>query len=467
MNDPNGLVRIGSEWRLFFQYADDAPAYRRVSWGTATSSDLVSWEFSGIAIPARPDASIYSGCIMPPEADWGDSGAGIRALYTAHRILPGGDARQTLECVVSKDGGQTFDADSRLSVLDEGLANFRDPFVVPLGKDGYALLVAQPVDWNAAPGGTGSRIAVYRSAELKGWVAGGEIGPWHGSQVLWEVPWIVELVRDDGIRRALLVISIVDRSGGGVVCGTRYWVGTFDHATFIPEEGHGGLPLDSGPDYYAPIPATPAGDSSVITVAWVGNWAYARQLPAAPWAGGLLSLPRRLELIATPGGSRVRQCVATGMTPLCEPHCAGDRVVVGSRRLAVAEVLPLPCELDVFLELDTANALCIHLFGGALSLALDCDGASLTLERQRTSDSPPGFAHRSRVPREATSPQVRLRAYVDTCAVEIYADDGAITFCALVFPRNPAGELLASASGGTGWVQVTVTPLASVAGASP
>ena len=70
MNDPNGLVYEDGTWHLFFQHNPYGTRWGNMSWGHATSTDLVHWEEQPIAIrqgfddEGRAIEDIFSGSVV-------------------------------------------------------------------------------------------------------------------------------------------------------------------------------------------------------------------------------------------------------------------------------------------------------------------------------------------------------------------------------------------------------------------
>jgi sucrose-6-phosphate hydrolase SacC (GH32 family) len=276
-NDPNGLVEAGGEWRLFVQHAADAPDFRATGWARLSSADLIDWRFDGAVLPHDGGVRRYSGSVL------GDGGR-LRAWLTLHDDAPAAAPRQRQIAADSEDAGRTW----RWTEADDlpGGANVRDPFVWRDG-DALAALVAHPCDWNGADGR--SHLTLHRMREGC-FVETGRIGPWSPPRVMWEVPVLIDLGQTQ-----VLIVSLVDRRGGGAACSVRYWPGALRDGGFDPAPGTPGegWPLDLGPDHYAAIPAS----GLPVTIAWASNWAQARARATADGGhGGVLTMPRRHRL---------------------------------------------------------------------------------------------------------------------------------------------------------------------------
>src|SRR5918993_1542643 len=80
MNDPNGLVYENGTWHLFFQHNPYGTRWGNMSWGHATSTDLVHWEEQPVAIPQAFDdrapaiEDFFSGSVVVDEQTAGGSG---------------------------------------------------------------------------------------------------------------------------------------------------------------------------------------------------------------------------------------------------------------------------------------------------------------------------------------------------------------------------------------------------------
>ncbi len=93
MNDPNGMVFHKGVYHLYFQHNPQGDRWGNMSWGHATSTDLLTWTEQPLAIPqtfddqGRPIESIFSGSVVVDEnntSGFGDgTNAPLVAIYTS------------------------------------------------------------------------------------------------------------------------------------------------------------------------------------------------------------------------------------------------------------------------------------------------------------------------------------------------------------------------------------------------
>jgi len=84
MNDPNGLILIEGTYHLYFQFNPEANVWGNMSWGHATSKDLIHWEEQPLAIKPNELGVIFSGsCILDKENKAGFGENKIIAIYTS------------------------------------------------------------------------------------------------------------------------------------------------------------------------------------------------------------------------------------------------------------------------------------------------------------------------------------------------------------------------------------------------
>lgn len=93
MNDPNGLLYHDDTYHLFYQYNPGGTTWGAMSWGHATSPDLIHWEHQPVALLARgfPDEiteMYFSGTAVSDAnntSGFGEDGkAPLVAMYTSY-----------------------------------------------------------------------------------------------------------------------------------------------------------------------------------------------------------------------------------------------------------------------------------------------------------------------------------------------------------------------------------------------
>ena len=502
MNDPNGLWCDGEGlWHLWFQYRDDPPAYSRTHWGRLVSRDGLVWSFAGTDFAANADSDIYSGCVVEVDAEK------LRAYVTRHRhgrgsatasLLP--PVQQTVESWQRDSRHAAWRAAPPPSRVDPGLRDFRDPFVFRYGN-GWRMLVAEPCPWDAAVEGPArSRLQVWSSVDGLHWETAGAIGPWDPPRVMWEVPQLLPLsalqapassaAPKDGDLWVLLV-SVLDRRAGtagnagtDIGCSVRWHLGTFDGALFDPVADSAspastaaeadrstlsGRRLDHGPDFYAACLQTPdlAKPTEPALVAWMSHWAYARRLPLPGFAGGPMTLLRRLTWVNHASGNGIRQ---QPLKALDGARCSGAFVTqmqtLSSAPCTVTRELG-SLDLQIHLHMAPDGQAWLRLAepgpppaeGGTakvpLALHIDALAHRITLHRApfANPDPVPVFAGAwAAAWTPDASGKVAVRLLLDGCCAEIFVDAGAVVFSALVFLS--ADAVCTLAAGADGHVQL-------------
>ncbi|GAA1518792.1 hypothetical protein GCM10009761_21500 [Agromyces terreus] len=244
MNDPNGLVYENGTWHLFFQHNPGGTRWGNMSWGHATSADLVHWDEQPLAIPQTFDEDgvsiedIFSGSIVVD--DQNTSGLGTAenppmiAIYTsaytaAHPTLAG---RQAQSLAYSTDHGQTWTKYEGNPVYDRASANFRDPKVFrytdPATGESYWVMVAVEA--------LEHQVVISRSDDLKTWTHLSDFGPANAVGGVWECPDLFPLAVDGDASNTKWVM-VVNLNPGSVAGGSggQYFVGDFDGTTFTSE----------------------------------------------------------------------------------------------------------------------------------------------------------------------------------------------------------------------------------------
>ncbi|MCM1131081.1 MAG: glycoside hydrolase family 32 protein [Roseburia sp.] len=182
-NDPNGLIYVNGTYHMYYQYNWDHRtshtdnAWGNMSWGHATSEDLVNWKEQPVAIPAYQGEynMMFSGSAVYDEKNTSGlfemvdgtlkEGHGIIAILTQ----PADMQRQIL--AYSLDEGTSFQIYGEiLSGNNEGSLGddeFRDPKVFWSEAHNKWLMVVG-----------GGAVRMYASTNLKDWEYLGQTGFW-------------------------------------------------------------------------------------------------------------------------------------------------------------------------------------------------------------------------------------------------------------------------------------------------
>lgn len=429
-NDPNGPIRWGDTYHLFYQHNPHAPVHDLIHWGHASSPDLAHWEHHPIALsptPGGPDGyGCWSGCAV-------DDDGTPTAVYTGARA----DDGQGAICLAYGDGDRLTEwrIDPKPVVAgpppELDLAVFRDPFVFHHAGRRWALVGAGHRD------GTPS-VVLYDCADLHDWkYAGvfldgrdpvaGPLAPGTG----WECPQLFH----DGDDWVLVLSLWADAPLGRVAYLTGDLEPSGDGMRFRPRLGGA---VDHGNDFYAP--AVLQEDDRALLWGWSWESRPQDEVDAAGWAG-LLTFPRVLgthpdgSLRCAPAPELIalrapEPFVDTELAPGgSEPTPGGSEKTPGGAASAV-DLAALPAGYELLIRTETT--LTAELLRGAggerLTLRLDPAAGRLLLDR---SGWPAEAAWKTVVERPATltaelpptDGPMTVRVLVDGPVLEIFADD--------------------------------------------
>lgn len=438
INDPTGLIHHAGLWHLYFQTNPTGSSWGNMSWGHATSPDLMTWTNHDLAIAADDTEHVYSGSMVCDATDSAGFGAGaLVAAYTSAYVSGPHKGHQAQSLAVSTDGGYTFTKFDGNPVLDRSSATFRDPKVFRHGNM-WRMVVVEASD---------NAVHFYSSADLRSWEWTGEYRNLAWASPAWECPDLFALPTPEGDERWVLVVS-VNPGGQAGGSGTRYVIGSFDEGTFTaddpatggPQDVDGSLWLDWGRDFYAATSFNDAPDGRRVIMGWMSNWDYAAEVPSVPWRGSM-AIPRDLSLARVDGRLVVEQ------TPVLAADRRGLRLANLSTSGQLETVrLPTLCDVEVEFDLSEADGAVLHV--GQIQIGITKDEIWLDRTRSPKSDFHPGFASVSKFTWPFESP-VKLRVLLDTHSIEVFADGGVATLTDLVLWESDPGALTIQALGGT------------------
>lgn len=392
LNDPNGCVFCEGVYHLFFQHNPVGRKWGNMTWGHATSTDLVHWRQLPHAIEPYDGGAIFSGSAVVDEKNTSgfgpDGTAPLVAVFT-HARKPFG---QALAFSTDNARSWTLHDGGRQVVPNQGLdEGERDPKVFwhPPSRRWIMVLWVQK-----------NRVRFFTSHDLKRWTHASDFS----GTGFYECPDMFALPVDGNPQNERWVL--LDAS-------FHYWVGSFDGAHFFPEAGP--MQGEFGCHFYAPQTWNNTGQR-VVQIGWMKGGEY----PGMPF-NQQMSFPCELALRTTPEG--VRLC----RMPVAEIECL--RVgsdTVSNRMLCSGEELRIsrPGELfdilaEVELPLETVFGIRLH------ELDIACaDGRIRCMGKE--------------APLPAHAGVISLRILVDRTSVEIFAGEGEVclSFCFLPLERD-------------------------------
>jgi levanase/fructan beta-fructosidase len=469
LNDPNGLIFHDGVYHLYYQNNPLDNVWGNMSWGHATSLDLVTWTEHPVAISFDDNEDVFSGSIVFDRDNTSglgtDAAPPLVAVYTS-AFKPGTalEGIQAQSLAYSRDGGYTWTKHTANPVLDRGSADFRDPKVFRYdgGAGSYWVMVAVEA--------TDFQVVLYKSYDLKGWEFLSAFGPANATGGVWECPDLFALPLDGDPENRQWVLT-VNLNPGGPNKGSagQYFVGDFDGITFTsattvtqglqdPDRLDEYQWLDWGRDYYAAVSFSDAPHNRRLMIAWMNNWEYANHIPTSPWRSPM-SLAREISLHTIEGKPRLIQKPAGDFAGL---STAGPSF--SSRELHIADCTRIldgaagtVQRIDVTFSPGTAEEFGLIVRGnGSHGTRIGVRPSQGTLYVDRRTSGRTQFHETfpsiDTAPVRSVNGTYQLTIYVDRCSVEVFAQGGQVTMTELIFPAPASTDVAVYALGGTATV---------------
>ncbi len=370
LNDPCGPGYDPStgKYHLAFQWNPKGNDWGNISWGRATSHDLVSWEvdMKPCLVPSTPYDSkgIFTGCFQPTNLNGQEADGTLVYIYTSvsklpiHYTLPYTRGCETLSIAVSRDAGRNWDRYPNNPILDSPpsgieVTGWRDPYIfswpsAPEVVRTRAQNAAGSEDVDVMYGfisggivGQTPTIFVYAVPrnELSKWTYVGNLldvglnlapSRWTGDfGVNWEVTNLVTLSDDAGVSRDFLIMGVEgcipasDSKDKKAVARDRrvqrsqLWMCVKQSETSSPalmQYAYGGI-FDSGLFYAANSFWDPVSEQQVL-FGWITEEDLPDDIRREQGWSGLISLPRVMKLQTIHRVKRARTTALNDITSI-------------------------------------------------------------------------------------------------------------------------------------------------------
>jgi beta-fructofuranosidase len=427
LNDPNGLIYYRGEYHMFYQHHPYSPQWGAMHWGHAKSMDLVHWEHLPIALAPSESYDLHErgGCFSGSAVETD----GMMALIYTGTVIKDGSIIQT-QCLATSSDGIEFTkyvGNPVISAPPEGSSpDFRDPKVWKHGDTWYMVV-------GSSKDGKG-RALLYKSNDLYTWEYAGVLAESDGTMgTMWECPDFFQLGD-----RFVLMFSPMGMGDKQAI----YLIGGFDYRTCKFTWDQYGV-VDYGFEYYAPQSFLD-GEGRRLIIGWLNAWDW---MPGFKNFGptdrnhwcGAMSCPRTVELDEQ---GHLKFAPVEELKALRGGHFHLDRTAIEGEIQALPRSIKGD-SLEIVAEFNLKNC---HAEEFGFKMRVSDDGneetvlsyspktGELQFDRNRSDGWSQGI--RKCKLESADKDTLRLHIYVDTCVVEVFADEGRTTMTNNIYP-NP------------------------------
>lgn len=264
------------------------------------------------------------------------------------------------------------------------------------------------------------------------------------------------------VEKHVLIITLTDY----VHPVHQYFIGSFDGKKFTNENSKETiLWLEHGPDSFAGVTYNELPDGRRIFIHWMGRWEYISNINFSPWLGQL-GIPRELNLIKVGDQIRLASLPVREMESLRINHVRKQNINITNEynyKIVDSAKKNHLADIELMLDLknlDAGDTFHVVFSGKKDELKIAFKENEFILDRTRAGKIIPNFEgvkisqgnfdnpHFIRptktrtfqdlwkAPRLINSSDLKLRIIIDTNAIEMFADDGLTSMCALFFSKD-------------------------------
>ncbi|GHT35937.1 hypothetical protein FACS189427_06450 [Planctomycetales bacterium] len=426
INDPNGLVFYEGTYHLFFQHNPYSTNWGNMTWGHATSSDLLHWTQHTDTLHPDTLGTMYSGSAV---VDW-DNTSGFQKendkplvlIYTANGNSKF-KTKASQNIAYSTDGGKTFTKYENNPVIPHIIGGNRDPKVIwyEPAKQWILALYFDKEDY-----------ALFGSKDLKQWDKICDIKNLGCSECPDFFPLPVDGNKDN--------IKWVFWGANG-----KYIIGSFDGKEFKPEAKvqtvkYGGN--DYAAQTYSDVP-----NGRRIQFSWMNGGKY----PGMPF-NQQFSIPRELTLRTVKDGTTSGE-IKLFTEPVKEVETLrGERLnfadssIISSAKTIYTFDFPL-FDAEVNFAVSTST-----------EFTLTTAGRKIEYNAAEEKISLDGIT----APLKLRDGELKLRILVDRTSIELFAQDGEVQIAECFVPADNPKEKGIVFSGSAEVERATIWKLKSV-----